>query len=362
MDQLAVDGVTLTFNPLGGTIAELVIDTDVGTIRPLHRAPWVTSGDALPDGLALVERQLAGDFLCAPFGVNTGGPIHGPTANGTWNEVENTVSDDGVRTARYRLEQPVSGATVEKTLTLCPGHPFVYQRHDFTGGSGHMPVAHHAMVHVPGGARLSFSPKAFGVTPATALETDPARGRSILAYPRRFDTLAALELVDGGAADARNYPFADRHEDMLVMSEKPGTAIAWSAALAQKDGFLFFAIKDAHTLPETMLWMSNGGRDYAPWSGRHTAVLGIEEAATSCHETGMFTSTGAPSRHGLATGLMLEPGTTRSVVYGFGAIPVPPGWSEITDIRVAAKTLTLGDTGDEEFTLPFLGSHFGLCG
>jgi hypothetical protein len=30
-------------------------------------------------------------------------------------------------------------------------------------------------------------------------------------------------------------------------------------------------------LPITMLWQSDGGRDYAPWSGRHRACLGIEE-------------------------------------------------------------------------------------
>ena len=362
MDLLAVAGLTLTFNPRGGAIADLVIETGTGTVRPLHRAPWIDSGEVLPESTALVERQLAGDFFCAPFGASPDGPIHGWTANGAWQRLPDTISDDGAHTAHYRLEQQVLGATVDKALTLCPGHPFVYQRHEFAGGSGHMPVSHHAMVRVPGGARLSFSPKAFGVTPASPLETDPARGRSVLAYPRRFSSLAALELADGGTVDARTYPFAERHEDMLVMAEEPGTAVAWSAALAADDGFLFFAIKDAATLPETMLWMSNGGRDYAPWSGRHTAVLGIEEAATSCHETGTFKSTGEMSSHGLATGLNLEPGTTRSVVYGFGAIPVPAGWTEVADIRAAAETLTLVDIGGEEVVLPFLSRHFGIEG
>jgi hypothetical protein len=29
----------------------------------------------------------------------------------------------------------------------------------------------------------------------------------------------------------------------------------------------------------TMLWHSNGGRDYAPWNGRHKGCLGVEEGA-----------------------------------------------------------------------------------
>lgn len=360
MDRLCVDGITVDFNPSGGVIADLAVERGFKVLRPLHRAPWVGDGETLPENLALVEKQLAGDFFCAPFGARPGGPIHGWTANGHWQRIAADDTAKGQSTARYRLEQSVQGATVEKTLSLRAGHPFLYQRHDFTGGSGHMPIAHHAMVHVPGGARLSFSRKAFGVTPQEPLETDPARGRSILAYPRRFETLEALELAEGGVVNARRYPFAERHEDMVVLAGHPGDMIGWSAALAPQDGFLFFAIKDARRLPETMLWMSNGGRDYPPWSGRHTGVLGIEEAATACHETGRFDSTGAASRHRLATGLTLAPGRATSIAYGFGAIPAPPGWTEVADIRATTDALTLSDVAGGKVTLPFNGGHFGI--
>ena len=56
----------------------------------------------------------------------------------------------------------------------------------------------------------------------------------------------------------------------------------WRAA----DGFVFFAVKDAQILGQTALWMSNGGRYYAPWSSRHLAVLGIEEATAGISATG----------------------------------------------------------------------------
>ena len=47
---------------------------------------------------------------------------------------------------RAVLERPVFGATLVKEISLRDGHPFVYQRHIFIGGTGRLPVANHAMV------------------------------------------------------------------------------------------------------------------------------------------------------------------------------------------------------------------------
>ncbi len=359
--RLSVRGLTVRFDPDGGRIDDLIIETPDSEkpLRPLHRAPWVDDAENLPDTIAPVERRLAGDFFCAPFGNQPGQPIHGWTANGQWTPDGVSTDEDGAVTARYVLEKAVNGARVEKQLALQPGHPFLYQCHRFTGGSGHLPIAHHAMIRVPGGARLSFSDKRFGITPADPLENDPARGQSLLAYPQRFTTLSKVATADGGAADATRYPFRDTHEDIVVLTEAtPG--IGWSAALAAEDGFLFFAIKDARRLPETLLWMSNGGRHYAPWLSRHTHVLGIEEAATSCHIDGHFTSTPDPDENGLATGLTLGTGEAMDIRYGFGAIAVPPGWTQVVDIQLARKTLTLIDVGGGKRTLPFDDTHFAL--
>jgi hypothetical protein len=106
--------------------------------------------------------------------------------------------------------------------------------------------------------------------------------------------------------------------------------------------------------------MSNGGRRYAPWSSRHTSVLGIEEAATCCHVDHEFSSTGETSPSGLAAGLALEPSGSKAIRYGFGAIPAPQHWSEVTDIRTDASSLALRDVSGDEISLPFDGAHFGL--
>lgn len=359
MDTIAADGISLTFDPECGVIDRLVITAGDGELQPLHRAPWLDSGETLPAQIAPVERRLAGDFFCAPFAQATQDvPIHGWAANGSWDSAGIAGSPDRSLTATYRLRQTIAGARLTKHLMLCAGHPVVYQSHVMEGGEGHIPVAHHAMLHVPGGAQLSFSPKACGRTPPSAPETDPARGRSILAYPQRFDTLTAVRRADLSVSDVSFYPFERRHEEVLVLSEKPGGVLGWSAALARQDGFLFFAVKDARQLPHTVLWMSNGGRDYPPWNGRHIAVIGIEEGAVGFHLPANQFGKDDVSGVELPTGLSLGEGKTTTIRYAFGAIPTPRQWTRVNDIRVTADSLTLTDVGGDKRTVPFLGEHF----
>jgi hypothetical protein len=354
MDQISAQGIEVRFDPLGGVIDDVAIENGGMTLRPMHRAPWLVSGETIPGYVAPVERKLAGDFFCAPFGRSAPDmPIHGWGANGTWESQGQAIAADGAVTARYGLREQIHGARLAKEITLRPGQPVVYQRHIFEGGSGHVPVAHHAMVRVPGGAALSFSQKAFGRTTNSPLESNPARGRSLLKYPQRIESLRRVELADGGFADASHYPFAGRHEDFVALVETEGARIGWSAALAQRDGFLFFAVKDAAALPETLLWMSNGGRDYAPWSGRHTAVLGIEEAATSFHVNGERAGGTDAAR---ATGVQL--GGTNVIRYAFGAIPAPERWTRVADIQLGNAAIQLTDEGGESISFGFDKAFF----
>jgi len=89
---------------------------DVGGRHPLHTAPWLEETEVQdnPD-LPLVNKRLAGDFLCMPFGLDdvTHGPIHGPTANTPWEVVEQDVAN-----ARLRLSEPVFGA--RQKAGACP--------------------------------------------------------------------------------------------------------------------------------------------------------------------------------------------------------------------------------------------------
>lgn len=354
MARLATDGIAVGVTPLGGMLEGLAIERDGRRIAPLHRAPWVDEGAAMPPEAAPHLGVLEGDFFCAPFGRTDeeGVPAHGWPANGEWRAEAAERAADGAVTGRYRLDRTVRGAQVAKEITLRPGHPLVYQRHRLAGGEGAVPVAHHAMIRVPGGARLSFSDKDFGATPSTPQEGDPARGRSLLAYPQRFDGLGNVGLADGARADARAYPWADGHEDFLTLFDPPDARIGWSAAVAAADGFVFFAVKDAATLCQTSLWLSNGGRSYAPWSSRHRAVLGIEESTTHFGD-GRLASAGANALAAAGYRTALALGDEVVVRYALGAIPAPAGWTEIADLALGDGLLTLADVGGGTASVPF---------
>lgn len=362
LGRLAVEGISVGVTPLGGMLAGLEIERDGRRIAPLHRAPWVGQGEEMPAEAAPHLDVLEGDFFCAPFGRTDedGVPAHGWPANGDWRTLGTETAADGALTGRWELAQKVRGAGVVKEITLRPGHPVVYQRHTLSGGEGAVPVAHHAMIRVPGGARLSFSDKDFGATPTTPQESDPARGRSLLAYPQRFDGLDDVGLADGSRLDARGYPWAEGQEDFLTLFDPADAAIGWSAAVAAEDGFVFFALKDAGVLCQTSLWMSNGGRSYAPWSSRHRAVLGIEEA-TAHFGDGRLASAApnALSAAGYRTALPL--GGELVVRYALGAIPVPAGWREVAVIELDDGGLTLADVGGGTVRLRFDAGFFDGC-
>lgn len=360
MTRLSAEGISVAVTAACGMLEGLVVERGGRRIAPLHRAPWVgRSGEAPADAAAHLA-VLEGDFFCAPFGLTDeeGVPAHGWPANGAWRDASRETAPNGAVTARFELAETVRGARVMKEITLRPGHPVVYQRHVLTGGHGAIPLAHHAMIHVPGGARLSFSPKDFGGTPETPPESDPARGRSILAYPQRFDDLEAVALADGATRDLRRYPCEEGHEDFLTLFDPPAAQFGWSAAVAAADGFIFFAVKDAQALTQTSLWMSNGGRHYAPWSSRHLAVLGIEESTTHFGDGRLAAE--APndlSRAGYRTAVPLSGEVV--VRYALGAIPAPDGWSEIASITLGDGTLTLADSGGATEAAPFDTDFFG---
>jgi hypothetical protein len=276
-------GISVSVDLTVGHLSDLAIEVDGRTLRPLHRAPWLDEPrENLPPGLPDGVVRLSGDFLCAPFSTADvePAPLHGWTANSPWDLIDSGAIEGGWR-AKFRLRRMVMGATIEKILTLRDGHPFLYQEHAFSGGAGAISVAHHAMTVMKEGGRLAFSPKLLAATPEKALETDPARGRSLLAYPARTTDLAAFPTADGGTTDLGDYRMDRRHEDFVTLVEADHGGPGWTAVARRAERDLVLVLKNPADLPVTMLWISNGGRDYAPWSGRHRGVIGIEDGRTA---------------------------------------------------------------------------------
>ena len=351
---LTAAGIRVTLDLRVGHVRELTIERDGKSVAPLHDAPWLDeAGITGDDTIAPSLRLLSGDFFCAPFGSSDieGNDAHGWTANSRWQLVEEVKLPDGA-SARYRLEHPVLGAVVEKTFTLRDHHPFLYEKHVFIGGEGALPVANHAMVRFPHGGRLSFSPKRWVETPTGAPEPDPARGRSRLAYPARSTDLTRLPMADGSMADLTRYPIAERHEDIALLIENPHNPLGWAAAQRNDSGELFLTLKNPADYPVTVLWFSNGGRDYAPWNSRHIGVLGMEEARTTLYGHTASIAPNALTAEGVPTALTLVPNGRAEVRNVIGGLPGGLG-TGVVDVRVEGAQLAIRFEDGRRLALPF---------
>jgi hypothetical protein len=107
-----------------------------------------------------------------------------------------------------------------------------------------------------------------------------------------------------------------------------------------------------------MVWMSNGGRSYAPWSGRHTGVLGIEDGRASALGHADSVADNDLNRSGIATAFELEDGQTVILRQVIGACAIAPGEGEVENVVVEPDHLTLHFEGGAARSLPFSANFF----
>ena len=339
--QTLAEGISFNFDARTGLLDGFTVEDGGQRIAPLHRAPWVGTYEPMPPDAAPLMARLGGDFFCAPFAVALPGvPLHGWPPNAAW-----TVVAHAPGLLRAVLSHPVSGATLVKELTVADGHPFVYQRHVFIGGNGRLPVSNHANLSLPHGGLIRTSPKRLWETPATAQETDPARGRSALRYPAQSRDPRAFPSLEG-TSDLTQYPWNPRHEDFVVGVEATGHWLGWTAVTRPAEGDLYLSLRNAHALPMSMFWHSNGGRDYAPWSGRHYGCLGVEEGAAA-HMLGVSTEADLSGPGALT----LTPAGLAEVRHVIGAIAWPSG-EGVADIVPGDGCITIHGEGGASRQIP----------
>jgi len=88
---------------------------------------------------------------------------------------------------------------------------------------------------------------------------------------------------NGFASDLSRYPAREGFEDLAMVYAEQGSTFAWTAVTFPEEGYIWYSLKDPRVLSGTILWHSNGGRHYAPWSGRHRGILGLEEVTSYMH-------------------------------------------------------------------------------
>ncbi len=356
LHTIALAGSEFVLDLAAGHIRRLALSDAGRILAPFHVAPWVddpaiANDPSLPRTCGIWRATSFARRLRRAMSRTRRHTAGRPTA--PWDVVESDADHDSA-TALYRLQKTVLGASVEKRLTLRRDHPFLYETHTFVGGEGAVPVANHAMAALPSGGRLAFSPKLRIETPATALEPDPARGRSLLAYPTTTADPTRVALRDGGFADITRYPFADRHEDFAMLIEAPGHALGWCAASRPATRDAMLSLKNPRDFPVTFLWWSNGGRDYSPWNGRHTGVLGIEEGRS--FSLGGHRASTAPnplSEAGIPTALSLIPNDRAAVRNVIGAIALPDSGAVVTVVTDEGGSLLVRFEDGTERAVPF---------
>jgi hypothetical protein len=319
----------------GGQLGPVTFSLNGKKIQPFSIAPWAeeNSAPAKPS----VLKALRGDFFCMPFGSNETPfqgerhPPHGETANRRW-KLESATPES----LHLSLNTKVRAGRVDKYICLRPGQTAVYQRHVITGMAGPMNFGHHAMLKFPdrpGSGLVSTSRFKNGEVVPLPLENSATGGYSCLRVGGKFRLLAKVPLADGGFTDLSVYPARRGFEDIVMLAGDDRQPLAWTAVTFPAEGYVWFALKDCRVLRHTMFWLSNGGRHYPPWHGRHVNVMGLEEVTAFFHY-GLAES--AKPNHfsakGHATFHQLDPDQPLVVNYIMALAPISNSFGRVAKI------------------------------
>jgi hypothetical protein len=346
--RFASDRVEAAITRQGGHLAPVRFRLPQGVVQPFSIAPWAE--EKADPKLPPLLQSLRGDFFCAPFGGSERlyrgerHPPHGETANAPW-KLESIRKSKTETELHLSLKTKVRRGRVDKMLRLRRGETAIYCRHVLSGMSGKMNLGHHATLKFPGAAGsglVSTSPISFGQVLPGPFEKPAERGYSSLKPGAHFSRLDQVSAADGTVADLSRYPARRGFEDLAMVVHEATPDFAWTAVTFPEQRYVWFALKDPRVLRSTVLWISNGGRHYPPWNGRHVNVMGLEDV-TSYFHLGLPDSVGPNpvSRRGIATHLTLKSGTSLTVNYIMAVAAIPKKWGRVKTITPGPQGVTL---------------------
>lgn len=342
---LSHDRVSLQVACRGGHLAPAEFKLGSRTVSPYSLSPWTR--DEVDPGLPDLLKVLRGDFLCFPFGGQKVGPPHGASANNDWKIVAG-----GDNILHLGLDDPESGAWMEKILSLREGETAIYCDHRITGAEGDYSYGNHPVLDFTGmsdgAARISVSPFRWGSVYTGIFSNPINREYQALRQGAEFSDLQAVPLATGGTTDLTRYPARQGYDDVVMVASEPATAeqpFAWSAAVME--GYVWFSLKNPADFPCTIFWISNGGRHGEPWNGRHLGRMGIEEVCSHFAD-GVDVSRSNPLQaNGVPTTRKFRKDETVSLRTIQAAAEVPDGFGMVTSISPAGPgTVKIsGDSG-----------------
>jgi hypothetical protein len=208
-----------------------------------------------------------------------------------------------------------------------------------------MPAGHHAMLKfpdAPGSGVVSTSRFVAGQVFPGDFESPENRGYQSLKHGETFRSLERVPLLDGGTTDLTSYPARRGYDDLVMLTADPKLPFAWNAVTFPHERYVYFALRDPRVLRHTLLWISNGGRHYPPWNGRHVSVMGIEDT-TSYFHIGLAESVkpNPLNRRGVPTALTFNPKKPVAINYILGVAEIPRGFDRVAEIQRAAEGIEL---------------------
>jgi hypothetical protein len=335
----------LAVTRFGGHVAPVEFYRKSGKpIMPYHIAPWWEEGISAEQPPLL--HVLRGDFFCCPFGGNDAPyqgiqyPPHGETANRPWSFINWSATEKG-SFLHLSQEQTLHSGLVEKKLALLPEQNVYYAQHIISKMDGPISPGHHANLRFPASPRsgkLAFSPFKHAQVYIQPTESPENKGYSILKPGAVIKNLKQVPMITGETTDLTEYPARQGFEDIAIICADPGLEFSWTTVTFPEEGFLWFSIKDPQVLASTLLWMSNGGRHYAPWNGRHLNVMGLEEITAFFHE-GLAASANPNSLNqlGIQTSLPLSANKSLMINYIQGVARIPKDFNRVAEVNLPSQ-------------------------
>jgi hypothetical protein len=342
------DVVELAITERGGHMAPVQFFSNTATpVQPYYINPW--QAEPLKAGIPVLD-VLRGDFFCMPFGgVSTyrgeWHPVHGESANSMWRfESLDTVRDRKRLTLSLRVK--ARPGTLTKQLELVEGHSVVYCRHILEGFKGPMCLSHHATLALPeqeGGMLVSSSTIRLGQVAPREKRLNSGNEYYFLKPGSRFKSLSRISTIwkDPAYEDCSRFPLRYGFMDVAAFYAKPTEFPAWVAASVPSSRYVWFALKDARVLPQTMMWMSNGGRHAPPWNGRNRC-LGLEDGC-AYFGAGLEDSVRANdiTKRGIPTAIQLNDKTPTVISYIQGVVRTPRGFGRVKSVSFEEDRIEL---------------------
>jgi hypothetical protein len=193
----------------------------------------------------------------------------------------------------------------------------------------------------------------FGQVFPEPVELPEKRGYSMLSPGAIFESLRRVVSITGREVDISRYPDRRGFEDLVLVASDDRAPFAWTAVTFSRERYFWLALKDPRVLRSTVLWMSNGGRHYPPWNGRHVNVMGLEEVTANFHYgLAQSVKTNPLSRRGIATTVTLDPAKPLVVNYIMAVAEIPRAFDRVAHVEPQADGVDVRSATGEIVHIP----------